>query len=1028
MACLFAEQANSQIRSGSAFLKVLPGARHQGMAAGLTGAIDEIHAFYANPGATGFLRQWQWSAAYTEWIADSYNLSLNYGGKLRTPWSKQARYAFGIHYQGIRKFDSTNGAQPSASASDLLFTASFGNPLSFFSRNLSIGINAKYFRSELHSLTNNSLIFDAGLLYRSNRFVIRKGPFEYGILSAGIAVTQLGKSLQFISEETPLPRSVRAGAALNIGSHKGLQVQFTADYQNVRDEGGSLSIGAEAFLFNLLGIRGGYNFGGNRLSNFSFGMSLRLDDRFLLTRNTKKRLIGRDNGLRVDLAGLEKSEFFSTTYRAGVTHYPVGPEKFAFHDPNMRADGEPDKVELAWEASRDPDLYDEINYILLIERTSSSDKKSQQLKQFLYDIKNRPQNLLELIEQYRPNLYLVEKSNFFIDEDSEEISFSLDQLAAGDYWWSVLAYDKDQHLGFAEKNGERISHFRILPDLQITRLSFDHSNLITEDDYQGDLNITVSNQGLTNARKFSLVVYDSLTAQLNSGLNGGIHTDKGRHSLHAFTIADLPAGADTTFTVSWNTQLPGRHIITAIFDLEDLIHEADETNNAMTKAFYTIPKGSFKTEPEVVAQIDTVYEYELPFIAKVYFDHNSAKIKKGESSLFYSPLDTLAKRLEKHQDTILFLQGSADATNGEAEDLPVMRAKAVRDYLLALGVNKRQIRIPKNSQIVYNQRNPELDARWVLQERRYVRIFARHRATHKEVFDLFHSVPVILPKSSTLLTVPFSSKIEYSVPAVSGTLYLSSPTSMRTDKIDIADTINRADTLFWQHFNNEHSDWINQQVHYRISMKDSIGRTFSTTKTNVQLLLRAENQLPEKIILGMAEFRADNPSLNPDWSKILAKVKDQLDPERIQKMHFIGHACAIGESLYNDSLAKKRAMNFYQEFSELHQGWLKLLEKKFNEIEVRGEGEHTPFSIEIGKANFLEVLRKRNLEEYRYVQGQIEAGIKEIDLSPFVLKVYTDKVKLVSNNDSPIGRQINRRIEILMEPVQPIEFTSKEQQ
>ncbi len=85
---LAAIPAFGQVRSGGAFLKVLPGARHQGMAGSLTGVIDELHALYANPGATGFLRQWQWSAAYTEWIADSYNLSFYYGKQLRTPWSK----------------------------------------------------------------------------------------------------------------------------------------------------------------------------------------------------------------------------------------------------------------------------------------------------------------------------------------------------------------------------------------------------------------------------------------------------------------------------------------------------------------------------------------------------------------------------------------------------------------------------------------------------------------------------------------------------------------------------------------------------------------------------------------------------------------------------------------------------------------------------------------------------------------------------------------------------------------------------
>ena len=50
------------------------------------------------------------------------------------------------------------------------------------------------------------------------------------------------------------------------------------------------------------------------------------------------------------------------------------------------------------------------------------------------------------------------------------------------------------------------------------------------------------------------------------------------------------------------------------------------------------------------------------------------------------------------------------------------------------------------------------------------------------------------------------------------------------------------------------------------------------------------------------------PNLNPDWSKIIEKVKTQLNLNRIQKVPFIGHACAIGESPYNKILSKKRAV------------------------------------------------------------------------------------------------------------------------
>ena len=73
--------------------------------------------------------------------------------------------------------------------------------------------------------------------------------------------------MTFISQETPLPRTFRAGVAVNLGKHDGLQLQLATDYRKVRDEDGRVGLGLE--LINLFGrkswgrlmtIRGGYLF------------------------------------------------------------------------------------------------------------------------------------------------------------------------------------------------------------------------------------------------------------------------------------------------------------------------------------------------------------------------------------------------------------------------------------------------------------------------------------------------------------------------------------------------------------------------------------------------------------------------------------------------------------------------------------------------------------------------------------------------------------------------------------------------
>ena len=111
-------------------------------------------------------------------------------------------------------------------ANDMLFSFSLGQPLSFISKNISLGFNAKYFKSTLDTYTANAIIFDGGLLARTPRFNLGNPLFKYGILSAGGAVTQFGPDLKFEQEGTPLPLTYRAGAAFLMGTHSGLQLQF----------------------------------------------------------------------------------------------------------------------------------------------------------------------------------------------------------------------------------------------------------------------------------------------------------------------------------------------------------------------------------------------------------------------------------------------------------------------------------------------------------------------------------------------------------------------------------------------------------------------------------------------------------------------------------------------------------------------------------------------------------------------------------------------------------------------------------
>ncbi len=481
------------------------------MANSLTGALDDTYLLYANPGAVGFLREWQWSASYTEWIADIFNLSLVYGRHLRinTPWSNRMMFALGVNYQGVRNFDATRGARPSVNAGDLLLNASIGFPLGFVDRNLSFGVNLKYLRSELAQHRASSFVVDVGAIYRSPRFHLsRRGFFQYGIFSAGISLNQMGRSLEFITTKTPLPRTFRSGVALNLGRHDGLQLQLSADYQDVKDEDGRFGFGVQFtnLLSRLIAVRGGFNQIDKRntdlLSKYSIGFSIKLDD---YMNPQAKATAGnpwlgsyRNSDLRADLGFLD-GQTVGKVYQGSVTGRTNRPEYFEFASPFFQKFTRLDSVTLAWKATRDPDLYDDVDYMLFISKDDSTgiaqlieksemyvfdpaslrsdsehDEASEQQFVDYVNLEFYPANLdtsLRLVSVDETMSAATRDESFkLVQHHNPLVAYTIPRgLEHGHYYWTVMAYDKNRHCRFIETDGRKIAEFNVStpPDLTI---------------------------------------------------------------------------------------------------------------------------------------------------------------------------------------------------------------------------------------------------------------------------------------------------------------------------------------------------------------------------------------------------------------------------------------------------------------------------------------------------------------------------------------------------------------------------------
>jgi len=946
--------SNAQIRAGAGFLKYSPGARQVGVAGTLTGALDYTYSFYNNPGATGFMREWQWSATYTKWISDIYNASFLYGGKMRTPWSSRTRFVLGINHLGIPEFDSSNDLTAAVSGNNVLLTTSIGQPVSFLTENLSIGANFKYFNSQLAEFRADAFIFDVGLLYRTARLNFIKpgnGFLDYAICSIGASITNMGTPIKYIAEETPLPRALRTGVALNLGAHHGFQLNMAADYRQVRDEDGFITFGAEVSWSRLFSIRMGYSLEDNLLGNFAFGGSMRLDDNLI-----KSLIPGRNNAVQVDIATSQNNTFVSSPYHGSITHYPIRPENFRLCGPAFNAVINADTVNLTWEKTTDPDLFDETMQWLLVDQDSL--KLARALK-----IAKEDKDLFFK--------YLYDET-FLINQQLNQSNFVIDNLNEENYFWTVLAYDKDQHFCFAEIDNFHISKFRTtMPKPVIAAIDFEYYPWITDDDYQGKLKVKIVNIGDRAAKNFKLRIYDSSAVQFVSTLDNSIPDILDNVKL----IPEIEAGEFAIIDLEWRTGSQGLHRIVAEVVKTGTRLKEDKIVNKNSATFYTIPKGTFAAKDTSLVQKLTRTIYELPYVGKVYFDINSSKLDKMyvEKWVMTPPLETFAERLKKQPNLQVTLQGTADLNSKEhGDELANRRTNAVCDTLLSLGVKRSQInilpglslparRLPKNKE----------DAQWLLQERRRVDLTIGNSAEE----ELFGPLQTFYNERLEL-AINFNSNIAGAVPLDKGTIFLK--TASVSDSLNMKNFLNGpnlARNIDWkldQDVKFSDIDTTGKNGVYSVLLTDSLNRSFKIKPRDVHL--NTEMSKPRRMYFVLAEFGLARPFYNFYWSNLLDRIPFLLEGEN-KRIRFIGHGCSIGPDYINERLSEKRAHVFNNKF-------LKDVNKKYPHL-------------------------------YDTIKQKMDAPEGLGETEPLLFRSFDGRTILLGDNNTPMGRQLNRRVMVL---------------
>lgn len=125
------------------------------------------------------------------------------------------------------------------------------------------------------------------------------------------------------------------------------------------------------------------------------------------------------------------------------------------------------------------------------------------------------------------------------------------------------------------------------PDVAVGVNDIVLSNPAPSDDETISISVTVHNHGLYEAEAVQVLVFDG-----EPDLNGdsdlyGTPDQVGVQISTDMSIATLPAGADSTLELTWNTfGLGGDHEIYVLVDPNDTIRESDEFNNIAIKAVH----------------------------------------------------------------------------------------------------------------------------------------------------------------------------------------------------------------------------------------------------------------------------------------------------------------------------------------------------------------------------------------------------------------------------------------------------------
>lgn len=275
MASLGALQAAGVGTTGAQFLRVGVGARAVGLGGAFSALADDVTAIHWNPAGLGQLEKNEASLSYNAYFADTSAQFLGYAHH-----AENCTFAGAVNMLSVTDIEKRSATAGDANTpdggtfktQDLAGTLAWGHKFDMGGKPFFAGVGLKYISSDLHTAKGTAFAVDLGAIMSIGEPESIGG----GTLQGSLAVLNLGTKIKFSNESDPLPLNVKPGVAWKAKlAERPFSAVVDADLL-LNDQVNLINVGAEYWLIEQIGLRGGYQIGrGAGAGNFAGGLGFK---------------------------------------------------------------------------------------------------------------------------------------------------------------------------------------------------------------------------------------------------------------------------------------------------------------------------------------------------------------------------------------------------------------------------------------------------------------------------------------------------------------------------------------------------------------------------------------------------------------------------------------------------------------------------------------------------------------------------------------------------------------------------------